>query len=783
MTTLAISRPRPWGFGRLVAWAKGLVSAVAAIGDGLVVGLVLAFIVLAAIGAPAQFLGIPDVLAIVLVGAVTAGSALLAGALAIAVRRAIHALTTRIRSVSFVAARPHLAGVIGIPDRVLGALPVGWLAAFAAFLWLVLVGESVVAPSAILQPQGSTVPYLYLVGAVGAGLGLAVWLLRPSVDRPLPDVWRRRAGTALVIAAAAVLVAGASLAWWPGDATGVVRADPAFDGQLVATELDDPGLPGAFAVEQLSYGSGSDARRPEFGRDADLITTSVDGSRRLAPLPPGADAARTWFWGFDTDQLPIQGLAWLPVGDGPYPLVLIVHGNHAMGDFSERGYAYLGEHLASRGYVVASIDEDFLNGSWAGDYLGNEQLVRAWLLLLHLDTWRGWTSPDGPLAGRVDLDRVALIGHSRGGEAASVAAMLARSTNPPPNGLSPWPTGLDVDAVVSIAPSDGQYAGGSLALDGVDFLTLQGGWDADARAWSGIRQYARTTPDADGFAAAMWVYRANHGQFNTVWGAADFGPFSPAILDLAPLLGAEEQRDVARTAIGAFLAASLRDEDGYRGLFRRPMVGRAWLPDDIVIVRSKDGAGTELTERGPDHPLDGLTVEVTDGEARTTLVPLRALQSDQGIRATRLSWTAGTGAAAWSIAGQAGLAGPGEPASALRIALADGRTTEEATGPLPISVRVEAGDASVAIPLATFGALPPPLPVQLAKHDLLASVAGIDLSVRAESEVVLQTYELPLSAFMELDPTFDPAQLERFSIEVARDGGGALWIAEPALVP
>ena len=49
------------------------------------------------------------------------------------------------------------------------------------------------------------------------------------------------------------------------------------------------------------------------------------------------------------------------------------------------------------------------------------------------------------------------------------------SSNPPPNGLSPWPTGLDVDAVVSIAPSDGQYGGGTLPLDGVDFLTLHTG--------------------------------------------------------------------------------------------------------------------------------------------------------------------------------------------------------------------------------------------------------------------------------------------------------------------
>ena len=481
--------------------------------------------------------------------------------------------------------------------------------------------------------------------------------------------------------------------------------------------------------------------------------------------------------------MPLQGLAWLPVGDGPFPLVLIVHGNHAMGDFSESGYAYLGEHLASRGFVVASIDEDFLNGSWADDYHGDEQVVRAWLLLLHLDLWRDWWAAGDPLARRVDPERVALIGHSRGGEAASVAAALARADVPPRDGMDPWPAGLDVDAVVSIAPSDGQYTG-SLRLEGVDFLTLQGGWDADARAWAGIRQYARTTLAPDGFAAGMWVYRANHGQFNTVWGDADFGPFSPAVLDRAPLLSGEEQRDVARTAIGAFLEASLLDHDGYRGLFRRPMVGRSWLPDDIVVVRSRTGLDQDLTAGAPDRPVDGVAIAATNAEARTLPIPLRALQPEQALRGTLLTWSAGDGNASWRIHGldrvRAGDAAP----SALRIALADGRSLDESDSiPVPVAIRAVSDGRSVRLPIDRFGALPPPLPVRLAKHDLLAAVAGVDLTVRAESEVVLQTYEIPLAAFTEADPAWDPADLQAMIVEVPRTLSGALWIAEPALVP
>ena len=311
-----------------------------------------------------------------------------------------------------------------------------------------------------------------------------------------------------------------------------------------------------------------------------MITPTVDASRVLGPLGFGSAAAREAFWGFGPSALPLNGLVWLPDGAGPFPLVLMVHGNHAMGDFSEPGYAYLGEHLASRGFIAVSIDEDFLNGSWASDWAGTEQVVRAWLLLLHLDQWRTWNaSLDSPFHGLVDLHRVALIGHSRGGEASSLAASLATDATPPRSDLEPWPTGLDVKAVVAIAPSDGQY-GSPVSLKGIDLLELAGGYDGDLRGWSGLRQYARTTVADGSFKAALWSYRSNHGQFNTVWGRSDHGALGGAILNLAPILDPEDQQDVPKTAITAFLEASLHGTEGYRELFQRPMRGRSWLPAD-----------------------------------------------------------------------------------------------------------------------------------------------------------------------------------------------------------
>jgi hypothetical protein len=68
--------------------------------------------------------------------------------------------------------------------------------------------------------------------------------------------------------------------------------------------------------------------------------------------------------------------------------VLIVHGNHAMSRPSEPGNAYLGEHLASHGYLVAAIDEKCLNGLFFCDGQFAELPLRAWLILQHLQAWR-----------------------------------------------------------------------------------------------------------------------------------------------------------------------------------------------------------------------------------------------------------------------------------------------------------------------------------------------------------------------------------------------------------
>jgi dienelactone hydrolase len=766
------------------AWAIGreLGGTVVAALDALLLGLIVAYLVAVVANGPGAYLGLPWPVEMLVAG----GGAMLialAGALAgLAVRRGLRAFDRGLERALARRAPRRLAAAVRLPFRLLAGLPAGRIGAFAVLVWLAMVGVQT-GFLQLFMPAGMTSPYIWIAGAVTALAGGAGHLVRPSVARPLGRV--RRGGVAL-LAGVAITVAGggATIMLSPGTSDGLVVPDPRFDGAAVATTLADPGLPGPYAVQHLSYGSGTDIRRAAFGSEAALTTPTVDAAAILHPLGWGADEVRQWFWGFGTDALPLNGLVWAPEGEGPFPLVLIVHGNHAMGEFSEFGYAYLGEHLASRGFITVSVDEDFLNGSWANDWQGSEQLARAWFLLLHVDQWRTWNeTPGNPFFGRVDLDRVALMGHSRGGEAASVAAALAAQEEAPRSDLAPWPTDLSIRAVVAIAPSDGQYTSPPV-LKGVDLLELSGGHDADARGWMGLRQYARAVVADDGVKAAFFAYRANHGQFNSVWGRSDFGRLGGALLNLAPLLDPADQQDVAKTAIGAFLEASLHGQRDYLGLFQRPMVGREWLPDDIFLVRSRDGAFEALTAGDPAQPIEGVTASF-DGFAvhRSRAIPMRALFPDQTARGLELRWDAGDGVAAWGLEGLSAVTAPGGPGE-LHLSIANGSPAASDSGILDPLVELTTTDGiTVSLPLSRWGALPPPLVTALVKNDFLDSIAGSSVAVQSPYEIVLQTYALPLSDFVARDPRFRPDHLDGLRLLFDRGAGGGAWIAEVGLSP
>jgi dienelactone hydrolase len=372
---------------------------------------------------------------------------------------------------------------------------------------------------------------------------------------------------------------------------GALELAPDDSDRVLARHLIDAPSPldaGAFPVGTLHYGSGNDKNRPEYRDSVAFMTPRVNASK-LVSLG-GTAKSRNRYWGFTPDSFPLNARVWYPQGPGPFPLVLVAHGNHDMKDFSDPGYEYLGRHLASRGFILASLDMNFVNGSIRG-----ENDARGWLFLKHLEAWKGFhEDPENPFHGRVDMERIGIMGHSRGGEAVGHAAAFNRLAHYPDDATVTWEFGFDIQAVVAIAPVDGQYRPSSrlVPLENVNYLVFHGTHDGDVTSFAGLRAWSRLrfTDGIPRFKASVYVHRANHGQWNTVWGPHDRGPRSGRSLDLRGLLEGEEQRQFALVYVTAFLEASLLGREDYLPLFRDHRVMGGWLPRTMYVTQFQESS-------------------------------------------------------------------------------------------------------------------------------------------------------------------------------------------------
>ncbi len=573
-------------------------------------------------------------------------------------------------------------------------------------------------------------------------------------------------------------------------------------------EAPHPARSGPYRVLRSFYGSGTDRHRPEYRDSVQIVTEPVDASK-LVDLGDSEDE-RNGYWGFTPEEFPINGRVWYPEGEGPFPLVLIVHGNHNMKDFSDPGYGYLGELLASRGFVFASVDMNFINGGIRGENDG-----RGWLLLKHLDAWNEFnTTENGPFFGKVDLDRVALIGHSRGGEAVGHAAAFNRLARYPDDASLEFDFNHGIRSIIAIAPVDGQYlpTGRPVPVKNVDYMVFHGSHDGDVTSFHGLRQYARVTydDDRDHFKTAIYMYRANHGQWNTVWGNKDRGPRSGRSLELSALVDPEAQREFGKIYISAFLEATLMENDQYLPIFRDHRVIGQWLPETMYVTRFEASTFRSLATFEED-------IDVTSGsEAGVTLLgdslgtwseTLLSLRSrnrpttsnSQQTNAVRLGWnnkTAGkpeldatpasyTVSLPPSLAVEWGL-GAGTTLDFLLGALdqrpgprtsededeEDGEvnagesdstesdTTSDDEDEAPVDVTIEVADEkgqSSQVLLSQYGAIRKPLEIKVQRRNDAESFEN-------QWEMVLQSYSIPLADFVEVNEALDITALRHIRL-------------------
>ncbi|HEU4766125.1 MAG TPA: hypothetical protein VFS77_02095 [Pyrinomonadaceae bacterium] len=262
-------------------------------------------------------------------------------------------------------------------------------------------------------------------------------------------------------------------------------------------QVPDPGTPGPLTVSREEYNFGNTAFQPsDFPGPVELIASIHYPSN-------------------------------LPAG--PYPVIVFLHGRHATcfkgasallqwpctfnGSQpipSYKGYDYVSEVLASHGYVVVSISANGVNAVDNSVFdLG--ALARAELIQKHLDILNTFNTTGGApfgskFVGKLNLNEVGTMGHSRGGEGVVRHYLLNNDLGAP----------YGIKAVFPLAPVDfNRFVANNVALN-----VLLPYCDGDVSDLQGVHFYDDARYNVPGDLAPkhyVLVMGANHNFYNTIW--------------------------------------------------------------------------------------------------------------------------------------------------------------------------------------------------------------------------------------------------------------------------
>ncbi len=268
---------------------------------------------------------------------------------------------------------------------------------------------------------------------------------------------------------------------------------------LLAQSTPDPGLPGTYSVVKAEYDFGDLAWKPPSFPDSVEVRGSVH-----YPTPLSA---------------------------GPFPVIFFLHGRHdccydttnpanvssdwpCRGTYksitSYEGYDYVARNMASHGYIVVSISCNAINA--ADDTVADYGMQgRGELLQHHFDVWNTFNTTggapfDSTFVGKLDMQNIGTMGHSRGGEGVIFNALYNKSLGSP----------YGIKAVITLAPVDFLRH----VMHGIPLLNVAPYCDGDVYDEEGVHfyddsRYSDTTDQAPKHNVLMMG--ANHDFFNTVW--------------------------------------------------------------------------------------------------------------------------------------------------------------------------------------------------------------------------------------------------------------------------
>ena len=376
-----------------------------------------------------------------------------------------------------------------------------------------------------------------------------------------------------------------------------------------AAGFDDYLKNGSLEVNSLTYG-------PDESED--IVTQTYDMSGYDSVLDRNIEGKlKSFFSEYDFAKAPVKGKIWYPAGGSGLPVLFFVHGNHDAGTPSYLGYEYLGEYLASNGYVVVSVDENIIND------LGEGNDKRAILLLESMKALLEENAREGSrIFGLIDPDRIVIGGHSRGGEMASTAYLFNDLDKYPEDGTYSFDYHFNISGIIAVAPVVDQYmpAKQAVEISDTNYLLLHGSNDQDVSTMMGEKQYnnVHLTGGTQKLyrKASVYILGANHGQFNSLWGRCDGEGAMNGFLNTCNFIDEAQQKLIAKAYIRTFLDCVLKDDDTYVSLLSDMAPYREYLPETVYITDYTDSDYTELCsfEDTADiaNPADGVKIRCSN---------------------------------------------------------------------------------------------------------------------------------------------------------------------------
>lgn len=244
---------------------------------------------------------------------------------------------------------------------------------------------------------------------------------------------------------------------------------------------------------------------------------------------------------------------------------------------NHRGYDYLGQKLASWGYIVVSINVNRGIHATGGVSSPDPFLIlpRGLMVLRHLQKLKEWndctTNPNcqtpvsigADLRGKLDFGNIGLFGHSRGGQGVRAAYNIYRQSSVWQSRIS----GANIKGIFEVGPTDFETNSGVLPDPASKFIADGTKWnvilpmcDGDVITLAGMNPYDRMlalgdNPSTQKSTYAVWG--TNHNFYNTNWTSTDGLCFNHDSIFNPTSNGSAEQRQTAITSVVAFFRANI----------------------------------------------------------------------------------------------------------------------------------------------------------------------------------------------------------------------------------